>query len=390
MSNQSMKSSRQQTVLICTGGTGGHTIPAQALAHHLRKQKPDLQLHFAGFGLNQNRYFNKSDFAFTDIASGAFPFKKPWVCLRSGAKLMQGFVQSRKLLEKLQPQLVVGFGSYHTLPILLAARFSRVPMILHAADSIPGKVIRILSKNAVATSIHFPEAASYLKGSVVETNMPLRDGYEPSLERRLQAYQSFGLDPTKLTLLVFGGSQGAKTINEKVVHALTHHLQESADLFQVLHYSGTEMSMAAIKQAYAKAGIKALVKDFETRMDWAWSVADLVIARSGASSIAEQIAFEVPGILIPYPFSKDQHQDKNADYIVKKIGGALKYSEAALTEETLATAIWNLIKDEQVALKEMHQALKSYKKLSQKRDLSALVLETLNDTHFFNGDCACH
>ncbi len=364
-------------ILICSGGTGGHVFPAQALAQQIMQRYKNVEILFAGGGLTANSYFDRKRFTYREVACGNFNWRKPFICLRSGWRIIKGFIQSIRIIRSFKPNLVVGFGSYYTVPTLLAAKMMRIPIVLHAADSIPGKVVRWLSKYAVATGINFPEAAHHLKGKSVEVGIPLREGYRKSSIGRKAGLEYFGLDSNRLTLLVFGGSQGALAINKMVVSALTQDLKPYLQYLQVIHYTGQAKNTEWVQKMYQENGVKACVKDFEKRMDFAWNVADLAISRSGASSIAEQIEFEVPGILIPYPFAMDNHQELNAEYFVTKIGGALRFSESQLNSKKLAEVIEKLITDNQSLLRGMQQAIRLHKHRPQQQDLCTLVHEIL-------------
>lgn len=372
------KKASRFSVLICAGGTGGHLFPAQALAQQLIKKFTDIDVLFAGGGLSSNPYFDRSAFSYREVDCGSFPLRKPLRCLRSCGKIMRGFFQSRKVFEEFSPDLVVGFGSYYTLPPLLAAKMRKVPIVLHAADSVPGKVIRLFSPYVSVTGIHFPEAAKYLKGKCLEVGLPLREGFRRSSIGRVAGREYFGLDHEKLTLLIFGGSQGAAALNKTALEAIVDNLSDLKDKLQIIHYVGNSKNVETVKNQYLEKGFKACVKEFEKRMDFAWNVADLVISRSGASSIAEQIEFEVPGILIPYPHAADNHQEKNAEFMTSRVGGALKFAEAQLKAFELADAIRKLVAHDQALLKGMQQAIHQHKHRPVQHDLCTVIYELLN------------
>lgn len=363
----------KKRILICTGGTGGHIFPAQALAQQLRAKNPDYELLFVGGGLSSNRFFDRDAFPYKEVLSGPFFVRNPFVWLRSCTRLFQGWLQSRNIIANFQPDVVVGFGSYYTFPTLMAAKSKKIPLILHAADSVPGKVIRFLSRYAEVTGIHFPEAARWLRGKTMEVKMPLREGYRFIPGLRLKARNYFQLEPKLLTILISGGSQGASAINQLTADMLINHLKTKLEKFQVIHCTGDAKSAEILQATYKEQGILASVKSFEPRMDLAWTAADMTIARAGASSIAEQIEFEVPGVLIPYPHGSDNHQGKNAEFFVTKIGGGLRFAESSLTPEALAEAILNMIREEKTLLKGMRRAIHLYKNSARRRELCELI-----------------
>lgn len=377
MSNKPYEKSSRYSVLICAGGTGGHLFPAQALAQQLTKKFNDIDILFAGGGLSTNPYFDRNLFSFRDVACGTFPLRKPLSCLKSCGKIVKGLFQSRKVFREFRPDLVVGFGSYYCLPPLLAARMGKIPIVLHAADSVPGKVIRYLSPYAAVTGIHFPEAAKYLKGKSLEVGMPLREGFRRSSIGREAGREYFGLDRHRMTILIFGGSQGAQSLNKKAMDAIIENFSDKKDTIQIIHYVGNSKNREEVHNRYSDNGFKACVKEFEKRMDLAWNVADLAISRSGASSIAEQIEFEVPGILIPYPHAADNHQEKNAEYMTGKVGGALKFSEIELSSKKLAEAIRRLIDNDEALLKGMRRAIYLHKNRPAQKDFCSVIYEML-------------
>lgn len=316
----------RKKVLISVGGTGGHVFPAIALAEQLKRKYSDLEILFVGGKLASNRFFNKYPFNYKEILCGSFARKNPFHILKNGYKILRGVWQSRRIIKKYQPDLVIGFGSYHTFPAMVAAKLTNTQIVLYEANSIPGKVNKLMAPYVAITGIHFSDTASLLEGSSVEVGLPLREPYRLGAATKDEAHAYFGLSPDRLTILVFGGSQGAKAINHFFSEAAIHYLSQNKVPFQVLHLTGERDPAFSedLSKKYDEAGINACVKEFEHQMHLAWTAADIVISRAGASTIAEQIEFEVPGILIPYPYAAEDHQEKNADYLVAKIGGGVE------------------------------------------------------------------
>jgi UDP-N-acetylglucosamine--N-acetylmuramyl-(pentapeptide) pyrophosphoryl-undecaprenol N-acetylglucosamine transferase len=365
---------RKKKVVIAAGGTGGHIYPAEALARELIKQDPHIEILFVSGGLSRNPYFNRDAFPFKDIACGSLVKKNPIHILKNSYKMMQGLYSSFKILRRYRPDLVIGFGSYHSLPPLIAAKMLSIPIILHEANSIPGKVNRLLSPYVLMTGVHFPQASSLLKGRTVEVGMPLREEHlkEVCSREKALAYYNLGLD--KKTILVFGGSQGAQALNKAIPETLFKHKNPLLSNFQVIHITGYLRTTEELKKFYQEKGITACVKDFENHMEYAWRAADIMISRAGASTIAEQIQFEVPGILIPYPHASDDHQNFNADYVCKQIGGAKKLLEEHLTLDRLAQEI-ALVDLHSVSLKQKFQ---QYKKTVKREEFSTLLINMLH------------
>ncbi|MBP9841292.1 MAG: UDP-N-acetylmuramate--L-alanine ligase [Simkaniaceae bacterium] len=243
-------------VVLAVSGTGGHLFPAQALARELE------DVLFLGPDLSTNRFFFH-EFPSVNISAGKTPFK-----------ILRGVVQSLKVLRREKPRLVIGFGSYHSLPPLLAALLLRIPIALYEPNQVPGRVNRLL------------RPFDQLKN--IPLKVPLFHHLKVPQEEAL-AY--FGLKKGLPAILIFGGSQGAQRLKE------------------------VELPYQLIK-----------LDKFEKNMHYAWSAADLVICRSGASSIAEHRHYEVPAIFIPYPYATDDHQTANA----RACKGAVTLPEAEI------------------------------------------------------------
>lgn len=363
----------KKKLLITVGGTGGHIFPALTLAKQIKKEMPDIQLLFVGGGLSRNRYFEKESFPFKDVSCGTLPFSKPHIALRNLFRIGKGVVSSREILRDFSPDLVVGFGSYHTLPLLLAAKMKNVPIILHEANRIPGKVNRLLAPYVKLIGVHFPDTKKFLRGNVQQIPIPLREGYLCGSVSQSAALTHYNLLPNRKTLLIFGGSQGAHAVNFLVADALSG----LGNQIQVLHFTGDAESTKKIRNQYAESGIAACVKEFETRMDLAWQASDCVISRSGAVTLSEQLEFEVPGILIPYPYATENHQESNADFMVDNVKGAIKRLEKDLTLESLRKDITRLLENEGQQLKIMKQAMKRYKTDVRPSDLCTVVTDIL-------------
>jgi UDP-N-acetylglucosamine--N-acetylmuramyl-(pentapeptide) pyrophosphoryl-undecaprenol N-acetylglucosamine transferase len=344
-------------VLIAAGGTGGHIFPAERLGSELKEKGVDVL--FAGAGLSTNRYFDQSRFSYYEIA----------LAKRKLGPILQGIYKSFKVIRQYRPDLVVGMGSFHSFPLLFAALIMRVPFVLFESNAHPGKVIRFFSKWAKVSAIHFKVAREQLSGPVTLVKMPRKA--EQKVDTFL-ARQYFGLEEKKTTFLVFGGSQGSVFIN----HLFSEAIFPYRDKVQVIHLAGTKENADFLQKKYEEQRISACVKSFETRMDLAWSAADIAICRSGASTVAEQIAFGVLGLHIPWPKATDDHQTKNAE-CVKDMGGALVFQEKDLDILELQKGIEQILKH----FPEMKASFAKAAINENKMDLSALVYNILKGNH---------
>lgn len=352
-------------VLITAGGTGGHLYPAQALAQQLKNQTSPSEVLFVAGGLQMNRFFDRNQFHFEEIACSPLLIRNPLKLIKGISNLLKGSYQTVGIIKKFKPDVVVGFGSFYTAPILFAARWMKIPILLHEANSVPGKANRWLSSFADKIGIFFPSTASYFNEKAVEVGFPLREGYQLGLQSKAKALASYDLKGDQKTLLIFGGSQGAKGINRIIEEALLDIKQLG---LQVIHFTGSQKESEKFRELYQKYEIRSAVKPFETEMHYAWSAADLFIGRSGAATVAESIEFEVPGILIPFPFATDNHQEKNADFLVEVVKSSWKLLE---TEGNL---LGNRLKKFFQEFDGFKMGLKKYKQRENQMTLCELVL----------------
>lgn len=360
-------------IVIAAGGSGGHLLPAQALADRLVRSYPDVQIVFVGFGLDTSPFFSRKKWIWKQVCSASISMRPFWRGLKGIFSVAKGICQAISFLLTSRPDLVVGFGSYHSFPALFAARVLQIPLVLHEGNSIPGKVNRLFSSYAKVSAIYLPEAAQYLKGHSIPVTMPLRDGYQRPQVNQRSARLQFGLDPDTFTFLVFGGSQGAQALNTLFSKAICDHLCKTTKRYQIIHLTGSRQVASQLTVNYEEAGIAAYVKPYEKEMDQVWAAADLVISRAGACTIAEELELEVPGILVPYPFAADGHQNGNADFMVEKVKGAVKFYESELNSEKLADAIRNLAKGKQLEV--MRKNMQEYKKGVHLKNFETLVAE---------------
>ncbi len=285
--------------------------------------------------------------------------------LRAAVSIFRGVRQSRKILREFKPDLVVGFGSFYTLPMLIAATLAKIPLILHEQNAIVGKVNRFFSRFATLTAITFPESATSIRGKVVEALYPLRKKNEA-----INPWDYFQLDPNKRTLLVFGGSQGARALNDLFLESI----EKIQAPFQVLHFAGKADCFEKAQTFYHSLNVPHTLKEFDPKIDLALQIADLAITRAGAGTIAELIDSETPAILIPFPYAAENHQVDNSNHFVDQVGGGVIHLEKELTGQKLANTINTLIQGD---LNIQKERIKKYKRERAVKELSQIILETL-------------
>jgi len=348
-------------VLVVTGSSGGHIFPALALVDSLKATSNQILLVLPQKS-KENKIFPQTDcnIAKPNQAAGVEVKYIHTVNLDlslskkniSGAYFfLLAAWESLRMIMKFKPDVVVGFGSLNTVALIFWAWLFRINTIIHEQNVVPGRANRLLAKLADKVAISFILTSSYLKVSrekIILTGNPIRKDLV-KLDRK-EALDFFKFKEGKFNILITGGSQGSHKLNTVCLAAFSACPVKN-DL-QVIHISGPE-DFALLKQAYADSGITYKVFDFFSPMQYAYSVADLVICRSGATTIAELQRFSLPALLIPYPFAY-AHQLNNAR-ILEDSGSALIIRDEELSSEKISDKLLEFLEDPQ-KLKIMRQA----------------------------------
>lgn len=363
-----------KSIVIAAGGSGGHLFPAQTLALQLQSAYPFYDIVFIGKGLDTSRFFQRERFAYASVESSSISHKN---LFRGFFLLCKGVIQALSLLKKYKPSVVVGFGSFHSFPVLAAAVLRKIPIVLFESNAIPGRVNRIFSRFATLSCIQFPMAQKGLKGQCQEVSMPTWEGIEKKEVTEEEALAYFSLHKGRVTFLVFGGSQGARFINTVFIDAL-HKVHKQHTALQVIHLTGDKTSQEEIQNEYDKLGVVACVKHFEPNMAFAWKIADVAICRAGAATLSELIHFEVPSILIPYPYAAEQHQLKNALFL-ESLGGAFCLEEKQVSTDNLLSLIEPFLIRSSAIWQTMKKALQEFKEKKSKVLLCDLVHQCIED-----------
>lgn len=364
-------------MVISAGGSGGHLFPAQALAEQLRGE--EYEVLFIGNGLAKNPYFKQNDFLFKDIPSATFKGKNPLTYLIGVFKILGGMAKSYWVLRIYKPHVVVGFGSYQTVPALLSAKLLQTPILLHEANAVPGKVNRYLSPYVNRTAVTFEQTCRHVEGESTVVELPLSQKRSEKKVTREEALEYYQLDRDRLTLLIFGGSQGARKLNQLAFEALVEHVVHKVPHLQVLHFTGRGNQCDELSIGYEKAGIPVVLKPFEDHMEYAWTLADFSLSRAGASSIAEQEEYAVPGIFVPFPYATDDHQARNAQAFIETTHGAEMYREKELTPEKLGERLLALCLDGSKR-RQMREGIEQYRDSRRTESLLSLVKKLMLET----------
>jgi len=303
-------------VLIVSGSSGGHIFPAIALTEALKKIALDALLVLPQKSLKDRMAVDSKGIKYIPAAVLSFNFTSKNI---SGIYFfLWGIWESFRLIIKFKPDIVVGFGSLNTVALIFWAWLFRIKTIIHEQNVVCGKANRLLSKLVDRVAIAFSQTRAGLNiadAKIVLTGNPLRSNLFRINKK--EALDYFKFKEGKFTIFITGGSQGAHRLNVACFEALAAY-EQKADL-QVIHICGTQ-DFACLQSDYAASGLTYKLFDFLPQMQYAYSLADLIICRAGATTIAELAKFRVPAILVPYPFAY-AHQSANAQ-VLKEIGAA--------------------------------------------------------------------
>jgi UDP-N-acetylglucosamine--N-acetylmuramyl-(pentapeptide) pyrophosphoryl-undecaprenol N-acetylglucosamine transferase len=335
-----------QTILLAAGGTGGHLFPATALAQELTRRGFVVEL-----ATDERAEQYGTDFparAVYRVPSATFSGRSPGAVMKTLSTLGKGYFRARRLLEMVQPHVVVGFGGYPTLPPLLAARSLAIPTVLHEQNAVMGRANRLLSRFADAIALSF-DTTKHLRSSAekraVVTGNPVRDAVVSCRDQAYAAPESAG----RLLLLVFGGSQGARFFSEMIPQALAQLPSPLRWRLTVVQQARPE-DVAEVRDAFREAEVTAHVAPFFQDLPERIAGSHLVISRAGASTVAEVTAIGRPAILVPLPHAIDNDQLENARRLEDN-GGGWCLHQSGITPESLAVRLDQLLSNPDVLAK---------------------------------------
>lgn len=302
-------------IIISGGGTGGHIFPAVAIANELRRRQPDAEILFVGAnGRMEMTRVPEAGYDIVGLDISGLQRRLTPQNLMFPVRVFRSVRKAGKIIEKFRPEAVVGVGGYASAPILLAATSRGIPALIQEQNSYAGLVNKLLGRRVNRICVAYEGMDKFFpKDKLVLTGNPVRT--EIAAGARAEALAFFGLSPEKKTLLVIGGSLGARTLNEATAAALSR-LQAAG--VQLLWQTGKLYYPTAKEQAapFAAAGLQAL--EFVQRMDLAYAAADVVVSRAGALSVSELCLTGKPSILVPSPNVAEDHQTKNAMALVRR------------------------------------------------------------------------
>jgi UDP-N-acetylglucosamine--N-acetylmuramyl-(pentapeptide) pyrophosphoryl-undecaprenol N-acetylglucosamine transferase len=302
-------------IIIAGGGTGGHIFPAIAIANELKRKRSDLEILFIGAkGKMEMEKVPQAGYRIEGLDIAGFNRSSLIKNIGLPFKLVKSFLKVNEILKREKPDAVIGVGGYSSFPVLKAAQAKGIPTFIHESNSFAGKSNMWLAKRATkiftgtkGMEKFFPES------KILVTGNPVRKVIANTSVTREEGLAAFNLDASKKTVLVVGGSQGAKTINEAIDKGLEQILGAG---LQLIWQTGKPYAAKAKERAGGKGSV--WVNEFITNMENAYAAADIVVARSGAMTVAELCVAKKPVLFVPYPFAAEDHQTVNAKQLVEQ------------------------------------------------------------------------
>jgi UDP-N-acetylglucosamine--N-acetylmuramyl-(pentapeptide) pyrophosphoryl-undecaprenol N-acetylglucosamine transferase len=326
--------------VLAGGGTGGHVIPALAIAQELRTRF-HAEVIFVGTARGmETRLVPSAGFELRLIEVGALKKVSLATRVKTLLDLPRAIIQSHRILSDFRPDVVIGVGGYASGPTMLAAVIAGVPTLAFEPNLVPGFANRIVGPMVSAAAVQFEQTCRHFRRCAV-TGVPVRRAFfEVGASAASEVSAPCAGNQGRPTLLVFGGSQGAHAINRAVVEALPLFHRDLPSL-RIIHQTG-ERDLEYAQTAYLRAEVAAEVYPFIQDMPCAFAAADLLVCRSGASTVAEVTAAGKPAIFVPFPHAADDHQTRNAEALVRS-GAALLLRESELTPQRLFEAVRDLM-----------------------------------------------
>ena len=327
-------------ILLAAGGTGGHLFPAEALGVELIRRDLRVRLVTDSRALRYGGLFSKD--MIDVVPSETVRGRSPWRLARTGLMLAAGTAVAFKLVRRLKPAAVVGFGGYPTVPPLMAARLAGIPGIIHDANAVLGRANRFLSRHVSAIATSLPgvlDRDPALVGKTTTVGTPMRPAVLAAAAAAYQAPEATG----PFRLLVVGGSQGARVMSDIVPGAI-ERLEPALWTRLILTQQVRDEDMTRVRAVYDRLKIHAELAPFFADLPARLASNHLIVSRSGAGTVAELAAIGRPSILVPLPGAIDQDQFANAG-VLSEAGGALRLPQSEFTPERLASEISDLAAD---------------------------------------------
>ena len=336
-------------VIVSGGGTGGHIFPAVSIANAIKAEYPDAEILFVGAeGRMEMQRVPAAGYKIIGLPIAGFDRKNLLKNVVVLFKIAKSQWKARKIIKEFRPHVVVGVGGYASGPTLKTAGQMGIPTLIQEQNSYAGVTNKLLAKSAKKICVAYDGMERFFPAEkIIKTGNPVRQNLLDAKVTKAEATESFGLDPKKRTVLVIGGSLGARTVNESILQHI-EDIREAKDvqfIWQTGKYYSEEIHMALAKEDPVQ---NMKVTDFISNMDNAYAAADLVISRAGASSISELCLLKKPCILVPSPNVAEDHQTKNALALSTK-GAAIFVKDSDARNELIPLALKTVVDDGQLA-----------------------------------------
>jgi UDP-N-acetylglucosamine--N-acetylmuramyl-(pentapeptide) pyrophosphoryl-undecaprenol N-acetylglucosamine transferase len=342
-------------IIMAGGGTGGHLFPAVAMAQAFQDMNSKNEVLFVNTGKEfEKTVLAEHGFRLACISAEGIKGRGLKHQLRALIRLPVGVAESFRILAEFRPDIVVGVGSYASGPLILAAWICRIPIVLHEQNILPGITNRVLFPLAAHVHVSFPDTRLGRKSSKIRVSgNPVRKDIR---EWTAQADSAEGMSASEnrpFTICIIGGSQGAHAINLAVMDALPLLKMNG---YHFIHQTGVA-DLQMVQGTYRRNGVSGVVQPFFRDMTWCYSQADLMICRSGATTVAELTAIGKPAILIPFPYASDNHQEWNARSLLQSQAAEM-IRESDLTGVKLAGRIRHFAQHPEILTKMVLSARK--------------------------------
>lgn len=320
-------------IIIAGGGTGGHIFPAIAVANALKKMDTTIKLLFVGAtGKMEMEKVPQAGFQIAGIDIAGFNRTQLWRNWKLPFKLISSFIQVKKIFKSFKPDAVFGVGGYSSFPVLRFAQKKGIPTFIHEANSYAGKANKMLGKKAFAVMVaHDGMEKFFPKNKIIKTGNPIRSEIVQSYFNIENAYEYFGLKQGLPTVLIIGGSLGANSINRAIAEGISILLERG---FQIIWQTGKGNLERVDPSVRKRKG--TCITEFISKMNYAYTVADLIVSRAGAMALAEICATGKPSILIPFPHAAEDHQTVNAQTLANK-GAAVIIKDEHVDKDLIPT-----------------------------------------------------
>ena len=369
-------------ILIAGGGTGGHVYPAISIAEELMLQAPDTELLFVGsYRGIENDLVPRAGYKMRSIKISGFQRRMNWSNVENIWNTICSLWTSKKILKEFQPQVVLGTGGYVCGPILLVAALIGIPTVIQEQNSFPGVTNRILARFARVIALGYENAAPRfaVNAHFIYTGNPVRSDFL-KIDKE-NAYKEFGFSQNRLTILISGGSQGARSVNTA---ALGIHRKFAGDeRVQIIHITGAtdfdNVTGHLIRENLPINDLQTgrIVVPYLHNMPEAMAIADIAVSRAGAIAMAEIMLRGIPSILIPYPYAAENHQEFNARFLAER-GAAVLVRDNELSGDVLLAEVNNLIANNTVREK-MSKACLQFSRPDAASRIASIVLSLLQN-----------